>query len=137
MIFRIFLSVFLISMSALTANAETINFNCKGSTSYNSGGKESIEFDLKVTTSPPRISGPVGPLGLCHIGIPDDSLRKVQYSCEMSESELSCSCNGGNFIQGSTHRLSRLTGKLTFISTLKNDVWFGNYSCKKVASNVF
>lgn len=134
---RILIGIFLFVVFQVTAIAETINFNCKGSTTYKSGGIDRGSFDMTVTTSPLDIGGPVGPLGLCHLGEEGENLRKIKFSCEMTESELSCECSGGGFIQKSTHHFSRLTGKLSFVSSLKKDVWIGNYSCKRVNSKLF
>ena len=119
MLFRSVLCMLLVAMSSVSTNAETINFNCTGSTTYKSGGVDKGEFDMTLTTSPLDISGPVGPLGLCHLGVEKEDLRKVRFSCEMGENDLTCNCTGGNFILSSHHRLSRLTGKYTFMSTLE------------------
>ena len=133
---KIYKLIILLIFFSNLAFAETHNFNCSGNRTTK-GGIYSSEFDMTVTTAPLEINGPVGPMGLCHLTANEETRKNIKFSCEMSESELKCSCSGGDFIFNSIHQLSRLTGKLTAISTIKGDVWVGEYNCRKVKSKLF
>jgi hypothetical protein len=62
---------------------------------------------------------------------------KVTSSCKLTEMELICSCEGGDYILNSIHRFSRFSGELSFVSLLRNDVFEGKYQCVPLSRKLF
>lgn len=115
--------------------AKSSYFVCEGVTSGSTISPEAKRFDITVSTSPPNLIGPLGPLSFCALTL-DKSIR-VKSSCSLTDTELKCSCEGGDFIISSTHRFSRLSGDLTFISVTNDDVYRGRYKCSAVHKKIF
>ena len=128
--------IILLAILCAPAIAEIYNFNCSGNRTIKDETFAS-GFDMTVNTAPLDINGPMGPMGLCYLTLKDETKSRIKFTCEISANELTCFCSGGDFILDSTHQLSRLTGKLTVISNLKNDSWYGEYNCRKIQNKVF
>jgi hypothetical protein len=91
------------------------------------------EFEIEVSVTPPNIIGPIGPLALCALTVSDETKKNIVSSCNSNDHEVTCRCSGGDFFLSSNHRISRLTGKLTFLTVMKNDIRRGSYDCAKLS----
>lgn len=112
-------------------------FSCTGVTS----GKTIIDsrhsFDVRIELSPPNLIGPAGPLNFCSLFIDDRNQSKLKTSCLLRDTELVCDCLGGDYVKASHHRFSRLSGRLTFRAILSDDVYYGDYQCKRIEKKLF
>jgi hypothetical protein len=115
--------------------ADTLHFTCSGVTTGSKIAESPKSFDITIETSPPNLIGPIGPLGFCSLTL--NKLSKVSSSCQLTETELICRCEGGGYIINSIHQFSRLSGNLTFYSFLKNDVREGKYKCSPISRKLF
>ena len=116
--------------------ANEIYFYCSGVTQGKTIADSPHNFDLQVGINPPFLNGPQGPLGMC-IAFDETQRKNIKWSCSINDVQLRCECSGGDYIINATHTLSRISGKLRFTSVLKNDVFYGEYDCKRVSKKVF
>ena len=124
-------------------SAETHYFSCVGVTTGEGISDSPHKFDIEINTNPPYLIGPVGPLGSCLLTIDKELQKKIDHTCKVSPNEMVCTCNGGDFYVSSTHRFSRLSGRLTFISVegkrpgRKSSYQQGDYQCSKINKKLF
>ena len=127
----IFLVAMLLSFNTFS---EEINFTCNGVTTGDTIRDSYHSFDLTAITSPPNLIGPRGIMMSC-AGVIDKDV--IESSCKLTNTTLSCSCKGKGFMKSATQILSRTTGNLNIYGVSKDDIWEGNYSCKKINKKVF
>ena len=129
------LFIIVLFLNPFSVYAQTYYFDCVGVTTGQRISDSSNRFDIQVDLSPPNLIGPRGPLSLCSLTL--NNSTKVKSSCSLSNTELHCTCSGGDYIIGSEHRFSRLSGNLTFISIKKNDIFEGKYQCTPIGKKLF
>ena len=56
---------------------------------------------------------------------------KRKERCEMSDSEITCSCKGDFGVRHRIATFNRYLGTLEVVADFNGNLWLGNYQCKK------
>ncbi|MEN9880344.1 MAG: hypothetical protein RIQ55_990 [Pseudomonadota bacterium] len=118
------------------ANAEEINFYCKGVAKGPLIADSPAEFNLTADVTDPNIIMPQGISGCINIS----KNSNLKSSCKATDTELSCTCSGGDIFSFSVVTMSRLNGILkTHKVSKKNpkDTVDGRFECKRVEKKLF
>jgi hypothetical protein len=139
-VIKFHIRIFIILIAVCCTNSmatDKIHMTCAGVTKGNTIRDSFHEFDIRVSLNPPDITGPAGPMNYCSLGVSEKKLSQLIFKCSVTDSALTCTCKGGDYILTSSHVLSRLSGTMTFISSLKDDVYFGDYKCRRLERKLF
>ena len=124
------------SFYTAVANAEEINFYCKGIAKGPLIADSPAEFNLTADVMNPNIIMPQGISGCINIS----KNSNFKSSCKTTDTELSCSCSGGDMFSNSVVTMSRLNGVLKTHKVRKNnpkDIVDGRFECKRVEKKLF
>lgn len=119
------------------AVGEEINFYCKGIAKGRPIADSPSEFNLTVQTSPPELWMPAYITGCVNM----NNDKNFQGKCEISSTEVTCSCSGGGLVSYSRYSLSRLSGLLQtwkeYADKKSKGEVKGRYECKRIEKKVF
>ncbi len=137
---RILFCLTLVCLFANAANAEEINFYCKGVTKGSSIADSPSEFNMTVQTSPPDILLP--PYVNGNVSVSKEKEKEMKGGCEITDTAINCTITGGGHILYSNYSLSRLSGVLkTHYVYAKHpnerDANNGRFECKRVQKKLF
>lgn len=122
---------------AVQAGAEELNFYCKGVAKGRPIADSPSEFNLIAQTDPPDLIMP----RYVHMCVNMNNDKNFQGKCEITSTEIACSCSGGGFVTYTRYSLSRLSGVLQtqyeFSDKKSKGVIRGRFECKRVEKKVF
>jgi len=133
---RYILGVLTVIFSSTVA-AQTHLFSCSGVTTGKTILDSRNAFDVRIELSPPNLISPAGRLNFCSFLFNEKNEVNLKTSCMLRDTELVCECSGGDYVKSSVHKFSRLSGRLTFIAILSDDVYHGDYQCRRAEKKLF